>query len=71
MKFVICLRTVYFAVVPLAHIIWCSGFWINGKSCIARDICDVAGDSVEFLYNYLQINVLSDSKYAVRIADIT
>jgi len=37
---------VYLTVVPLAHIIWCSVFRISGEPCIARDICDVVGDTV-------------------------
>jgi spore maturation protein SpmA len=49
-KFVICLRAVYLTVVPLAHIIWCSVFRISGEPGIARDICDVVGNTVWNLF---------------------
>jgi hypothetical protein len=43
-KFVICFPTVYFTVLTLAHIIWCSVFGISVEPCIARDISDVVSD---------------------------
>ena len=37
---------VYLTVVPLAHIVWCSGLRISGEPSTARCICDVVGDTV-------------------------